>query len=321
MFPDLAEVVDLLIHLEAPPVEAPEARVQPPHPRVARPAGERLEVERGAGRPGPGEELQPQWREVPAGPFLIGSRPDNPLAAEREKPQHEQPIPYPYRIGRYPVTNAEFARFVEAKGYEDRAFWTEAGWQWKEESRRTGPERYGGEFDRPDHPVVGVSWYEAVAYCNWLTQAMRAGGELGPDEVVRLPTEAEWEKAARSDDGREWPWGDEFDPARANTAESRRRCTTPVGEYSPAGDSPYGCADMGGNVWEWCSTRWVDNYQDYDQDVQEREKLEGDARRVLRGGSWSDLAYFARCAARLGDLPLGWSRYCGFRCVAPVSGF
>jgi len=303
------EVLDLLIHLSAPPVQAPP-KAPPAPPEAARPPRER--AEKAGMRPELAERLVPAWVEVPAGPFLMGSREDNALARDNEKLQFSVELPV-YRIGRYPVTNAEFARFVEAKGYESKDFWTAAGWQWKADKNE--PERYGGEFDPPDHPVVGVSWYEAVAYSNWLTQALRAKGELGEDEIIRLPTEAEWEKAARGEHGREWPWGDDFDPAKANTAEEGPAHTTSVGQYSPAGDSPYGCADMSGNVWEWCSTKWVESYKDYDKGAEDREKLEADDPRVVRGGSWLDDRRYARCAYRYWSYPdLRFGSF-GFRVV------
>ncbi|MBM4430204.1 MAG: hypothetical protein FJ026_07655 [Chloroflexi bacterium] len=307
------EVLDLLIHLkEAPTVQTiPEQPpVAPRRPEAVRPARER--AEKGT-RPELPVSWMPVWVEVPAGPFLMGSLDGNPLASDDEKPQHQRKIPYPYCISRYPVTNAEFSRFVEANGYENRELWTEAGRKWKGDW--TGPERYGGEFDLPDHPVVGVSWYEAIAYCRWLTQSLHDKGELAKDEVIRLPTEAEWEKAARGEHGREWPWGDDFDPGKANTREGSLGHTTPVGQYSPAGDSPYGCADMAGNVWEWCSTEWVGNYKDYDQGVQEREELEGDVPRVLRGGSWNYSRNLVRCAYRDWNLPPYRNYGRGFRVV------
>jgi formylglycine-generating enzyme required for sulfatase activity len=260
--------------------------------------------------------LMPAWAEVPAGVFLMGSRDDNPLAYAEEKPQFPLELP-DYRIGRFPVTNAEFARFVDAEGYGNKEFWTEAGWTWKGE--RSEPECYGGEFDQPNRPVVGVSWYEAAAYCRWLTQALHAGGELAEGEVIRLPSEAEWEKAARGEHGREWPWGNEFDPSKANTREGGPGHTTPVGQYSPAGDSPYGCADMSGNVWEWCWTRWVDSYRGYGKGARERESLEGDAPRVVRGGAWYNSGGVARCACRLRYPPDGQYGVLGFRLVG-VSG-
>ncbi len=238
-----------------------------------------------------------------------------------------------YRISRYPLTNAEYARFIEAGGYDERRYWTEAGWAWREKNGVTQPAYWEDEgWNRPDYPVVGVSWYEAVAYCRWLTEELRVTGyELrvgGRDNgtstrdfgsgryEVRLPTEAEWEKAARGEHARRWPWGDDFDPARANTYESGPGRTTPVGKYSPAGDSPYGAADMAGNVWEWCSSL----YRGYPYDPDDgREDWEAEGRRVLRGGSWGNVALLTRCAARYRDRPDFRSNNAGFRCVLRFS--
>jgi len=322
------EVVDLLIYLSAPPVQAPaeaEAPAPPPQREAARPLRER--AEKGPVRLEAAETLLPALVEVPAGPFLMGSLPDNPLAARDEKPQFSLELPA-YLIGRYPVTVAEFARFVEAGGYQDKALWIQAGWRWKEKEQRTGLERYRDPFDRPDHPAVGVSWYEAVAYCRWLTEQLPdlelgvwikslADGDLksaiqNRKFVVRLPTEAEWEKAARGEHGREWPWGDEFDPARANTREGGPGHTTPVGQYSPAGDSPYGCADVAGNVWQWCQSL----YEPYPYQADDgREDLEAGGARVLRGGAFFRDGRRVRCASRYGLGPYRWSDDLGFRVV------
>jgi formylglycine-generating enzyme required for sulfatase activity len=243
--------------------------------------------------------------EVPAGPFLMGSnKRQDPQAFDDEMPQHEeQSITQPYRIGKYPVTNAQYARFVAAGGYDNQGYWTEAGWRWKGDRR--GPERYGGEFEQPEHPVVGVSWYEATAYCRWLAET--AG------QPYRLPSEAEWEKAARGEDGRLWPWGNQFDPKKCNSAEGRLGHTTPVGQFSPAGDSPYGCADMAGNVWEWCRSL----YKPYPYRADDgREVPQAAGARVLRGGSWLDFARrAARCAARLRSYPDYFGGSVGFRVV------
>src|SRR5262245_31162443 len=179
------------------------------------------------------ESLADEWVKIPAGKFLMGSRPENKLKWEDEQPQHVVEISYDYFMARTPVTNRQFCKFVAATGYRG----TEQ------------PSRVGLE----DHPVVQVSWHDARAYCEWLTEKMRQQEELKPDERVRLPTEAEWEKAARGEAGNEWPWGNEWDASKCNSYESGLGKTTPVGHYSPAGDSPYGVADMAGNVWEWCS--------------------------------------------------------------------
>ena len=127
------------------------------------------------------------------------------------------------------MTNEQFAKFVELR----RNIKFDQG-DWKKKA---------------DHPVVNVSWRDAMAYCQWLNDTLR--GEL-KDLTLRLPTEAEWEKAARGTQGNEWPWGNEFDQNKCNSGEGGKGGTTPVGAYSPQGDSPYGAADMAGNVWEWC---------------------------------------------------------------------
>jgi toxoflavin biosynthesis protein ToxD len=137
--------------------------------------------------------------------------------------------------------------------------------------------------------------------------------------TLRLPTEAEWEKAARGEYGNEWPWGNEFDKNRCNSSEGRQRNTTPVNSYSPQGDSPYGCADMAGNVWEWTHTLWQ-GYPYQAGDGRENEKASG--ARVLRGGSFGFLHRGVRCAFR--DLnyynPDNRDYDLGFRlCVSPIS--
>jgi len=158
--------------------------------------------------------------------------------------------------------------------------------------------------------VVYVTWPDAVAYCHWLTKTT--------GRTYRLPTEAEWEKAARGTDGRIYPWGNEWDPKLVNTAEGDLRDTTPVGAY-PAGASPYGLLDMAGNVWEWCATK---RSKSYPYNIEEKEwssnYLEGDISRVLRGSSWHGNQYSTRCAFRGHGLfdRGGYGR--GFRLVSPV---
>ncbi len=242
--------------------------------------------------------LPDYWIPIPAGKFIMGSRDDNNLAYDQERPQHTVEIPYTYRIARYPVTNAEFAEFVQAASYESEAV----------------------KANLPDHPVVKVSWRDAQEYCKWLTEKLRAGGMISAKEIIRLPTEAEWEKAARGEYGKEWPWGDEWDETKCNNAESGPKTTTPVGQYSPQGDSPYGVADMVGNVWEWCQSK----YQPYPYNPDDgREDLEGRDSRGLRGGSWGSNGDYARCAFRLAGAPDDFINDLGFRvCVSlAFSGF
>jgi formylglycine-generating enzyme required for sulfatase activity len=151
-------------------------------------------------------------------------------------------------------------------------------------------------------------------YCRWLDGLLK--GQLPLGYTMRLPTEAEWEKAARGTDGRTWPWGDTFDKDKCNSSESDRGSTTPVGLYSPRGDSPYGCADMAGNVCEWTHSRYK-LYPYRAGDGREFEKVS--IARVLRGGSFNRYRWSVRCAYRdWGDLNfIDWDR--GFRvAVSPI---
>ncbi len=247
---------------------------------------------------------------IPAGKFVMGEGDE----------QHELILPE-YRIGKYPVTYVEYARFIEAGGYQDKRWWTEAGWTAKEAENWTEPNYWrDSRFDKPNQPVVGVSWYECVAYCQWLS------AETG--QPYRLPTEAEWEKAARGTDGRVYPWGNDFEASRVNMdlGEQVVNTTTPVGIYS-AGLSPYGLYDGAGNVDEWCATQGqgtdffnskLEPYPYIIKDEWSKEYLKGTNVRVLRGGSWFiEPENFARCAFR-GRYPPG-DRYVGRGCRVAFS--
>ncbi len=266
-------------------------------PAVERAAAGRALAKLGDPRPGVGlrDDGLPDivWCEVPAGPFLMGSTDEDGMAYGDEKPQHEYEIEQSYAISRYPVTNAQYAAFVQAGGYAVPRYWTEAGWSWRESNEVTGPEEYGTPFNLPNHPVVGVSWYEAVAFCRWLTEELRMEGRLDESQKVTLPTEPQWEKAARGVDGRIYPWGAEPDPEKANYNDTGIGTTSAVGGFS-GGASPYGVEDLSGNVWEWCRTKWESGYRPYEND----STLEGSARRVLRGGAFRSSAHLLRCACR-----------------------
>ncbi|MBN1660852.1 MAG: SUMF1/EgtB/PvdO family nonheme iron enzyme [Anaerolineae bacterium] len=222
---------------------------------------------------------------VPAGPFTMGS-----TESSDQGSVHEVWLDA-FWIDRYPVTVAQWAAFLAGGGWESRALWTEAGWQWRQ---REQPER--GDARQHDHPMVEICWYESLACARW-------AGKM-------LLSEAQWEKAARGTDARRYPWGDEFDKKKCNTKESDSRGTTPVGKYSPQGDSPYGCADMAGNVQEWCCNLYVPYpYRAGDG----REVLEGTGNRVLRGGSWFSGTVGARSAYRDVNLPYYRRTYDGVR--------
>ncbi len=181
-------------------------------------------------------------------------------------------------------------------------------------------ERYGDDFvsstyklQRKDHPVLNVSWEDATKYCKWLTDLYKENLPAG--FVFRLPTEAEWEKAARGIHGNEWPWGNTFELKKCNSLEESRDDTSPVLEFSPQGDSPYGCCDMAGNVWEWTHSLYKP-YPYIFSDGRESENATG--LRVLRGGSFNENAQYARCATRIAS-SYGIEKRRGFRIVIAPS--
>jgi formylglycine-generating enzyme required for sulfatase activity len=277
---------------------------------------------------------------VPPGPFVMG-----------EEGRENQSLTHGYWIGRYPVTVAQYAWFVKNGGYRQKEWWDEARADklWREGKfkdheayggkLREAPAPFGEPFGMPNHPVVGITWYEAVAFCHWLTARWR--GQLPPGWTLALPSEAEWEKAARGgkqilaqrlvrsiaaglaaptspnlkrnpDEKRSYPWEGDFDPNRANCEQTQIGATSAVGCF-PGGASPYGAEEMSGNVWEW--TRSLRSNK------QENPGAPKDASRVLRGGSWSH-AYpeSLRCSFR--DLGTPGVRYqlIGFRCVWCLGG-
>jgi formylglycine-generating enzyme required for sulfatase activity/uncharacterized caspase-like protein len=197
---------------------------------------------------------------VPAGKFLYGYKEKEPDLPE-------------FWIDKTPVTNAEYARFVAATD--------ETPEHWK---GKTPPKKIA------DHPVVYVSWHDAVAYAEWAGK--------------RLPTEEEWEKSARGFDGREYPWGNQQPTSELCNFDRNVGSTTSVGKYSPGGDSPYGCVDMAGNVWEWTASEWE----------------EGSARKVLHGGSFNSSWGNVRAADRLYRYPGHRGDSFGFRCVDVAPG-
>lgn len=226
---------------------------------------------------------------VPAGPFLMGSSDADPMADDDEKPQHRLELPT-YWIGKTPVTNAQFQPFVVGDGYTNPAYWTRAGWAWREEKEIAKPAYWDDrQWNADDHPVVGVSWFEAVAYCRWLS------AQTG--HAFRLPSEAEWEKAARGPEGRIWPWGNTWQAECCNSEDAKIGQTTPVGTYQ-SGASYYAALDMAGNVWEWCATRWRKRYPYAIEDEWVERYLEQDFGRIFRGGAWYASQRYVRGAYR-----------------------
>jgi formylglycine-generating enzyme required for sulfatase activity len=244
------------------------------------------------------------WVEIAAGPFRMGSDPQkDTLALDSEKPAHLEDLAA-FWMARVPVTVAQFAAFVAATGHKTTAeivgfSYTWSGSAWKEMKGTTwraprGPR--SGVYDRQDHPVTHVSWLDATAFCHW------AG--------VRLPTEAEWEKAARGTDGRSYPWGNNGPDKSLCNFNLNVGDTTAVGSYL-AGQSPYGLLDMSGNVAEWTQTKWRSDYStpaDHGRQV--------DAVRVVRGGSFIDYVGGVRCALRGSYGSHHRSSHIGFRVVS-----
>ena len=317
-----------------------------------------------------GKYLLPPLVDVPRGTYPIGS--DEGLY-EDEGPAHSVELG-PFRIGRFPVTNTEWALFMKAEGYDDERWWVTAEdkeWQrgegtaegpkrqerenrelfqrnfdqirgWQQDGRITSVQAEWWEriaqmgdcefeslleewfppgrqtklaywnddaYDNPAQPVVGISWHEARAYCAWLS--------VQSDRNFRLPTEAEWEAAARGIEGRPYAYGDDFDASRCNAFETHIRRTTPVGVF-PGGETPEGLVDMCGNTWEWTSSLYKPYLYDV-ADGREHPKT-GDGRRVLRGGSWADGRVNARAVYRFWNDPYYRLSDVGFRllCASPI---
>jgi formylglycine-generating enzyme required for sulfatase activity len=217
---------------------------------------------------------KPNTVYVPGGEFVLGSDAGN----EDETPQQTMSIDA-FNIDVYPITNAEYKEFVDATGHEPPRTWKEGAY----------PE------GTADHPVTWVTWHDAQDFAEWAGK--------------RLPTEFEWEKAARGTDGQVYPWGDAFDSAKCNSNESGLGTTSPVGNY-PDGVSPNGVFDMAGNVWEWTAD-WYDAYRG---SLYELGRY-GEQYKVLRGGSWYDGADLVRTTTRKSFDPNQGFSTIGFRCA------
>jgi rhamnose transport system permease protein len=217
--------------------------------------------------------------EIPAGSFILGSDDTEP----NESPAQTMELPA-YEIDRFEVTNDDFAMFVDATGYQT-------------ESEQSGAKKTWQNYveGKGNHPVVKVSWNDAVAYCDWLGK--------------RLPTEMEWEKAARGEEGNLFPWGNTFEPANANIRAAGIRGTVAVGSF-PAGASPYGVEDMAGNVWEWTA----DPYQGYPNSTYVDDFYSDDLR-VTRGGGWFDDEPQIRSTNRSAAALEAANDDLGFRCA------
>ncbi|MEI2609486.1 MAG: SUMF1/EgtB/PvdO family nonheme iron enzyme [Candidatus Promineifilaceae bacterium] len=271
-----------------------------------------------------------QFCFVPAGDFWMGSNESND-----EKPQHlNQQLRYDYYLGRYPVTVAQWQAYIQASGHE--------------------PIDDSSLADPPNRPVRYVTWHEARGFCAWLTQQWQKAGWLPDGWQVRLPSEAEWEKAARGgvklpetrlspvlaadlvhrraftlvdnlEPRRRYPWGEKIESEQANINETGIGTTSVLGCF-PGNVSPYGCIEMSGNLFEWTRSLWGENWEKPSfgypyspQDGREDEKAADRVWRVIRGGSWTSNASRGRCAFRLWHVPFVRNWYFGFRAVVSPS--
>jgi formylglycine-generating enzyme required for sulfatase activity len=235
-----------------------------------------------------------EWIEIPAGKVTL--TPDE-FGKKESYLKRDTVFDIPtFLIAKYPITNAQYAKFVEAGGYGEDKWWTAVGWQRREKDGWTEPRYWqDAKWNGADYPVVGVSWYEAITFCRWLSEAM--------GENVLLPTEQEWQRAAQGDDSRWYPWGNEKPNEQLCNWDRNIGRTTPVTQY-PKGASPYGVMDMSGNVWEWCLTAYRSGSTSLDE-------LDT---RVLRGGSWGDFVTdFLRVAYRSLSTSHDWHDGRGFR--------
>jgi len=268
--------------------------------------------------------------QIPKGEFIIGSTPsevdeqivNNPQSDkrlfERQLPQHELFLET-YQISKYPITNIQFENFINDTGYKTTAQVEGWGYHFDKEMKQIngacwnhphGPK--SNINNKKNHPVVMVSWFDTQEFCRWLSKET--------SKEYRLPTEAEWEKAARGSKGNIWPWGNNWDQEKCNS-NNQVGTTTEVEAYATGGDSFYGCCDMVGNVLEWTSTTigkvepWPAKFTYPYNPSDGREDLNSNTRRVGRGGTYQRNADFCRCAFRFADMPKDRYSSMGFRIV------
>lgn len=287
-----------------------------------------------AGLAGSSLSADAEMVRVPAGSFTMGS----PASEVDSLLQYYTGVPRdlflneigahtvvlaPFFIDRFPVSNAQFRRFIAAGGYERQEWWSPVGWRWRVKSGRNAPRFWRWEETELDeHPVVGITWHEADAYARSVKK--------------RLPSEAEWEKAARGIEGWRYPWGNTFELDRCNTADfwlhreireyndwyvnfflrrpwREHAITTPVNSF-PRGASSYGALNMGGNVWEWCADWYAADYYVHSPG-HNPQGAEYGSEKVCRGGSFGYFGWSARTTDRGHHPPFHYSLGLGMRCA------
>jgi formylglycine-generating enzyme required for sulfatase activity len=240
-------------------------------------------------------------KRISSGPVQMGSR-----FHPREEPRRNAYV-REFQILIIPVTVSQYENFLNSRAEAEEQWWSKEGWAWRQGKSwgwgrldRSKPDGWSIQRRRSDHPVTGVTYYEAEAYCKWLTHIKNT--------AARLPTEEEWQRAARGDDNRPFPWGEEFSADMANTLEMDLKKTAQAGSIS--GDiSPFGVHDLAGNVQEWTSTDYVPLAD---------EPFATDTLKVSKGASFNDSAYAARASYRRGYPPGYFYPWLGFRIVVGV---
>jgi formylglycine-generating enzyme required for sulfatase activity len=274
------------------------------------------------------------WVDITGGSFWMGAQNINPQvpsfdpeAYDNEAPPHAVEVES-FRLGRWPVTVQEFTDFIEDEGYDVEHWWRAGGFKQQQE-----PERWKEQESHRNRPVTGVSWFEAMAFCAWRTEHLKIMGRLEPGRVIRLPTEAEWEWAARGAEIRKgspgktslshYPWGNHQCVERLLNYARDIGCPTPVGVY-PEGASPEGALDLAGNVWEWCQDWYGETYYVQCQQqgcVQSPRGPTRGSHRVMRGGSWYSDPRSTRAAYRdfydLRHVTIGFRLVCAFPLPEP----
>lgn len=252
-----------------------------------------------------------EWVNIPAGIFTMGSTASDTTTwpnTSNEYPQHAVYLDA-FEISKFEITNAQYKTFIDAGGYTNSSLWTSDGWTWLLSNGISEPlywisGQYNGGVQFPNHPVAGVSWYEADAFCHWV------GGHL--------PTEAQWEKAARGvESSNYWPWGSVWDGAKCNSNENMAPDTftysSPVGFFSN-GVSDYKIIDMAGNIGEWCSDWYLDYYYSISPSNNPLGPPNG-VYRLLRGGNYNSFSSVCRVTSRSGGMPTFRYFLNGFRVV------
>jgi formylglycine-generating enzyme required for sulfatase activity len=237
-----------------------------------------------------------EWCEIPAGKVTI----------EYSETDHKTFDVPQFWMAKYPLTNAQYQVFVDAQdGYGDPAWWaySDSAKVWRRDNKR--PQKTAFEGD--DLPRTNVTWYEAVAFCQWLTARIYPDSSLQARAgvIITLPTEQQWQRTAQGGDKRRFPWGNEFDKTKCNTSESGIERPTPVTQYL-GGASPFGVMDMSGNVWEWCQT----------QHTTGQISLSGREHRVIRGGGWGHVSSYSEVVYRSASYPILKNGLHGFRVCA-----